>query len=322
MALPDLFVERLRAIVPEVQFERVLRTFHQPKRTSFRVNTLREDVETALRSLSREGIEVEPVRGVKGAYAVEASTRDALLRSMQARENRLYVQNASSQLPPLILDPNPGDRVLDLCAAPGSKTRQMACFMQDEGELVAVEKVRSRFFKLKANIEQQGARCVRPVLANGAAYWHREPESFDRVLVDAPCSTEGRFRAEDPETTRYWSLRKIREMQSKQRKLLFSGIQALKPGGVLVYSTCSFSPEENEIVLSKALKTFGDALEVLPVTLEGVGCVLQKGLAEWNGRAMNADVRNALRVLPDEVFDGFFVAQLRKCRSTIQEQKK
>ncbi len=265
------------------------------------------------------GLTPESVEGVQGAFVVPAEQRIRLLESGPALREAIYVQNISSQLPPLILDPKPGDRVLDLCAAPGSKTRQIACLMEDMGKIIAVEKVRKRFYKLKANVVDQGSTIVQPFLGSGTAYWHREPEAFDRVLVDAPCSTEGRFRADDSETTRYWSKRKIKEMQSKQRKLLFAGIQALKPGGTLVYSTCTFAPEENEIVVSKALKTFGEAVELTSAGLDTLDeRQIQGPLRAWNDRAFSPLASEALRVLPDGVFEAFFVACFAKHESTLR----
>lgn len=319
MPLPELFVQRLRKIAPQDKFEGVLASFYLSKQTSFRINTLAAEEEDVLHVLSNAGIQATEIQGVAGGYSVSSEQRDPLSSSSVAREGLIYVQNASSQLPPLILDPQPGEHVLDLCAAPGSKTRQLACIMEDTGEIVAVEKVRKRFYKLKSNLQEQGSRCVVPRLANGAAYWHKVPESFDRVLVDAPCSTEGRFREADPETTRYWSIRKIKEMRSKQRKLLFSGIQLLKPGGTLVYSTCSFAPEENEVVVSKLLKTFGEAIELLPIGTEISKDAVQTGITHWSGRQLGDHVSLALRVLPDETFEGFFVARFLKKRSTIRK---
>ena len=163
-----------------------------------------------------------------------------------------------------MLAPQPGERVLDLCAAPGSKTGQIAAVMQDAGEIVAVEKVRDRFFRLRANVAGQGATCVCARLGSGTAVAHTDPEAFDRVLLDAPCSTEGRFQTNVPATTAYWSPRKIKEMRAKQGRLLYAAVQALRPGGTLVYSTCTFAPEENEGALAKMLKTFGDRVEVVP----------------------------------------------------------
>jgi len=317
--LPERFVERLRAVVPENRFEGVLATFGAPTAIGFRVNPLRGEGAETLAMLAAGGIEATPVGGVPGAYAVPAEQRAALLASRAHTEGRVYVQNVSSQLPALVLDPQPGERVLDLCAAPGSKTGQLAALMQNEGEVVAVEKVRPRFFRLRANIAAQGATNVRPVLASGTAFWHREPEAFDRVLLDAPCSTEGRFRADDAETTRYWSERKVKEMRQKQERLLFAAVQALRPGGTLVYSTCTFAPEENEGVLEKALRTFGDAVELVEVGLPETGPVAdaaQEGLVAWGGRSYGPAVVRARRVLPDGLLEAFFVARLVKHAST------
>ncbi|MCH7638482.1 MAG: RsmB/NOP family class I SAM-dependent RNA methyltransferase [Bacteroidetes bacterium] len=317
--LPELFVERLRSIVPPERFDGVLGSFSAPQAVGFRINRLKGSEDAALDELRSVGLSPEAVSPVPGAFAVPAEQRPQLLNSEPASRDAIYIQNVSSQLPPLILDPQPGERVLDLCAAPGSKTRQLACLMQDEGEIVAVEKVRKRFYKLKANVARQGSTIVRPVLGSGTAYWHREPEAFDRVMVDAPCSTEGRFRTDDPETTRYWSRRKIKEMQAKQRRLLFAGIQALKPGGTLVYSTCTFAPEENEAVLHKALRTFGDAVELVDARLDDlVGDAAQPGLLGWNDRVFNPHVSKARRVLPDGTFEAFFVACFTKHESTMR----
>lgn len=321
LSLPTDFVERLGAIVPPDRFEAVLDTFTAPRTPGFRINTLHADTEAVLDALRADGLSPTPVEGVRDAYTVPTVQRAGLLASLPYAEGHVYVQNVSSQLPALLLDPQPGERVLDLCAAPGSKTRQLACLMQNKGEVVAVEKVRDRFYKLRSNLAEQGSAIVLPVLASGTAYWHREPEAYDRVLVDAPCSTEGRFRVGDPETTRYWSPRKIREMQAKQRKLLFGGIQALKPGGTLVYSTCTFAPEENEMVLTKALKTFGDAIELVESGLPTTGPVAaatQDGLTEWNGRAFDPRVTRAQRVLPDGMLEAFFVAKFHKRASTLR----
>ena len=225
-------------------------------------------------------------------------------------------------MPVHVLGPRPGERVLDLCAAPGSKTGQIAAAMANDGEVVAVEKVRERFFKLRANVAAQGATVVRPRLGSGTAVAHTDPEAFDRVLLDAPCSTEGRFRSDVPATTAYWSPRKVKEMRAKQGRLLYAAVQALRPGGTLVYSTCTFAPEENEGALTKMLKTFGGRVEVVPV--EGLGDgpaggpLVREGLGEWDGRAFHPDVRHARRVLPDGRFEAFFVARIVKHETTAR----
>ena len=316
--LPDLFLDRLQRIVPPHRLDGVLETFSAPLATGFRVCTLRTDAASALDALAAEGVAFEPVGGVPGAYAVAPDDRAALLASAPYARGDLYVQNPSSQLPPHLLAPEPGERVLDLCAAPGSKTGQLAALMEDRGEIVAVEKVRGRFARLRQNVLGQGATIVRPVLGSGAASWHHEPEAFDRVLLDAPCSTEGRFRAAEAETTRYWSRRKIKEMRGAQRSLLFSAVQCLRPGGRLVYSTCTFAPEENEGVLAKALRTFGGRIGVVDAGLDAaLAPLVQPGLDGWNGRAFPKAVGRARRVLPNGRFEAFFVAVLTKHESTV-----
>jgi 16S rRNA (cytosine1407-C5)-methyltransferase len=318
--LPDPFVARLEQIVPADRLPGVLASFEEPVATGFRVNTMLRPEPDVLMALQDEGVPIESVEGVPGAFAVPPEGRPALLASLPYAEGHVYVQNVSSQLPPHALAPRPADRVLDLCAAPGSKTGQLSAMLGEGGEVTAVEKVRPRFYKLKANVYAQGATNVLPWMGNGAAYWRREPEAFDRVLVDAPCSTEGRFRTHDPETTAYWSLRKVREMRSKQQKLLWAGIQALKPGGTLVYSTCTFAPEENEAVLAKALRTFGEAIEIVDANLPDTGPVAEQtvpALAEWEGTAFPEGVREARRVLPNGLLEGFFLARVAKHAPTV-----
>ncbi len=321
MPLPEPFVARLREIVPADRVDAVLATFESPIATGFRITTLLRDEADVLMMLRDEGVPFEPVEGVPGAYVVPAEARPSLLASRPYADGHVYVQNVSSQLAPLALAPREGERVLDLCAAPGSKTGQISALIGKGGEVTAVEKVRPRFYKLKANVYAQGATNVIPWLGNGAVYWRREPEAFERVLVDAPCSTEGRFRAHDPETMAYWSPRKIKEMRSKQVKLLWGGIQALKPGGTLVYSTCTFAPEENEGVVAKILKTFGDAVEVVDPGLPTSGPVAeaaQPGLTSWNDRELPAALELTRRVLPTEILEGFYVAKLAKRASTVE----
>ena len=324
MPLPDPFVARLQEIVPADRFDAVLASFEEPIATGFRVNTMLRDEDEVISVLEDEDVPLEAIEGVAGAYAVPADGRPALLASRPYADGHIYVQNVASQLAPLALAPREGDRVLDLCAAPGSKTGQLSTLVGKAGEVTAVEKARPRFYKLKANVYAQGATNVLPWMGNGAVYWRREPEAFDRVLVDAPCSTEGRFRTHDPETTAYWSPRKIREMRSKQVKLLWAGIQALKPGGTLLYSTCTFAPEENEGVVAKVLNTFGDAIEVVDAGLPTSGPVAEQvsaGLTEWNGRELPQSLELTRRVLPNALLEGFYVAKLAKRASTVDAKK-
>ncbi len=312
--LPDAFVERLKAILDPSDFSPALRSFFEPKATAFRANTLLANPADVVASLADEKIPAAPISWLPDGYTVAPEYRERLLASSCAQRHLIYVQNPSSMIPPVALDPHSDEEVLDLAAAPGSKAQQMACLMRNAGKITAVEAVRSRYYKLRNNMAAFGATCVRPFFQDGTRTWRHRPEYFDRVLVDAPCSSEGRFRADDVETTRFWSARKIREMSRKQRRLLYSAIQCLKPGGALVYSTCSLAPEENEAVIQKLLSRFKGALRVTPIELSVPQ--FRPGLASWQGQEFVPEIRHARRVQPDDTMDAFFICRLEKTAST------
>lgn len=308
--LPAAFLARLNTILPPERLADTLETFVQTPATGFRINTLRASRDSVLAALTVEGLTPQPVAWYEDAFWIPPDQRAALLASAAYRQQQIWIQNLSSMVPPLVLAPQPGEDVLDLAAAPGSKTLQMACLMQNEGHIAAVEVVRKRFFQLQTNLKQQGAQNVRTFLKDGTQVWRNRPEFFHRVLLDAPCSTEARFRTDDPETYRYWRVRKVYEMAHKQKELLISGLKCLQPGGTLVYSTCSFAPEENEGVLTQALDFFCDEVELVPLAFSAEN--QQPCLTEWDGAPFHPSVRHALRILPTPQMEGFFVAKLHK----------
>lgn len=316
--LPDAFLERLKRLLPPSTYDGVLRTFEQPRPTSFRINTLMAERAAVLEDLQALGLSLHPVSWFEDAFWVPAEERAELLQSTAYQENQIYIQNLSSMIPPIVLAPEPDERVLDLTAAPGSKTLQVACRMQGRGELAAVEVVRGRYYKLRDNLHAQGADFVRTFHKNGEYVWRNRPEYFDRVLLDAPCSSEGRFHVTEPNSFAYWKPRKVKEMAGKQQRLLYSAVQALRPGGTLVYSTCAFAPEENEGVLNRALKKFGDALTIEPLGLELPN--MQPPVASWNKRSFPSTLQAARRILPTDTMQGFFVCKLHKHHNTLPKR--
>ena len=314
---PEDFLERLKNIVPEDKYKTVLEAMSLPKATCFRVNTLKSDLDETRLGLQELGIDVNEVAWYKGAYWIKHQHRALLLSSPLYLEQKIYIQNLSSMLPPLVLNPQRGERILDLTAAPGSKTLQLACLVNQEAEIAAVEFVKSRFFKLRDNLKSQGATSVRTFLKDGRSVWKNRPEYFDRVLLDAPCSSEGRFHASVPESYAYWSSRKIKEMARKQRRLMYSAVQSLRPGGTLVYSTCSFAPEENEAIVAGILKRFPEALQLGSIKIDVDG--LERGLPAWKGKVFDNNVDQASRILPTYQMDGFFICKIQKIASTINE---
>ena len=308
--LPAEFIDRLKQIIPSDRFSDVLASFRQPKHTAFRVNTLIADVDTTCRELSDAGIELSPISWCDYAFFVEQSSRELLVRSAAFNEGRIYVQNPSSLLPPILLAPQPGEVVLDLCAAPGGKTLHLAALMKNHGTLSAVEPIKKRFFKLQNNLKLAQASMVKTYLTDGRSVGAKTPDRFDRILIDAPCSSESRFRTADHSSWEFWSERKIREQSRKQMGLLKSAVRALKPGGTIVYCTCSFAPEENEAPLEKTIKRFGDSIEIQAIDIPLPN--KQSGLAEWQGKKFNTQIRNAVRILPTSQMDGFFLCRLKK----------
>lgn len=308
--LPADFVSRLELIFPTKQLDSVLRTFAQPPKTIFRCNNIKNTTEQLLDLLTKSGIECNPLNGINGAFYVPENQRRALTKSIACMEGRLYIQNPSSMLPPVILSPKPGEEVLDLAAAPGGKTIHMADLMQNNGRIGAVEPVKKRFFRLKENLQRAGATVVKIYLKDGRSVGRQCPERFDRVLLDAPCTGEGLFDINNPKTTAFWSEKKIREMARKQLGLFHSAIQSLKIGGTLVYSTCTFAPEENEGIVDQILKKYGTAIEV--IELEIPGPETEQAMRQWRNIQFNEQVTRARRIVPDGLYEGFFICKMLK----------
>jgi len=207
--------------------------------TTLRANTLRGSAEALMRFFRDNAVKYRRVPWYSDAFVL-AELRERDVQAWPAyAEGRIYLQNLSSMVPALALGPRPGERVLDLAAAPGSKTTQMAALMANSGSILANDADAIRLERLAYNVRLQGCSIVEVRLGWGEKLGELSPESFDRVLLDVPCSGEGRFIVFEPATSRGWSRKGVTESVRLQKKLIASGTRALKPGGVLVYSTCT-----------------------------------------------------------------------------------
>ncbi len=218
----------------------------------------------------------------------------------------VFIQEAASMIPPLVLDPKPGDRILDMCASPGAKTTQIAGLMRNQGVLVANDYRIDRIKPLGLNIQRMGISNA--IITKMQGRFFRELE-FDRILVDAPCSGTGTIR-KSFKTLRIWNPNMVKRLAGTQKQLLETGFNNLKKGGTLVYSTCTLEPEEDEGVVSWLLSKYNDAkLECFELK----GLKRSEPVLEFEGTRFHDDVRKCLRIWPqDNDTEGFFVARFRK----------
>lgn len=312
LRLPEAFRERLALQLGADEAGRVIDALGEPRPRWVRANRLFTSPADLAAELADAGV---ALRAAPEPFGDAFELVDGDVRALQAtaafEQGRAYVQSLSSMAAVLALAPEPGESVLDLCAAPGSKTTQIAAAMQARGRLVANDRSKKRAFKLRAVLASQRVEDFVDVsVARGESFARREPGAFDRVLLDAPCSSEGRFHLDDASSWADWKPSKVKRLAAEQRRLLLAAFEALRPGGVLVYSTCTFAPEENEQVLSKVLRRWGDEATVEPSPVDFPGAL--PGLARWKDRDMDPRLEHARRFLPGGGFDGFFVARVRR----------
>ncbi|MFA5259945.1 MAG: RsmB/NOP family class I SAM-dependent RNA methyltransferase [Candidatus Omnitrophota bacterium] len=307
--LPPVFVDRLRLILPPQEQAAVLSHFSSPSVVSVRINTLKKSRGECLAALKDRGVRFQEVPWWPLALIIDPVSVDQITASGYFEQGWLYRQSLSSMLPVLALGPQPGERVLDMCAAPGSKTTQIAALMEGRGTIVAVEAVRSRFYKLKSVAAALGAGNI-IFCCLDARRFRSKDALFDKILVDVPCSCETRFKFSDPKTFAFWSPRKIKDMVRKQRGLLLAASRLLNPGGSLVYATCTFAPEENEGVVDWLLRKTASVWDIDPIRFPGVETT--PALTRWENREFDARVANCCRVLPTETMEGFFMVKLTR----------
>ncbi|MFW5903605.1 MAG: RsmB/NOP family class I SAM-dependent RNA methyltransferase, partial [Halolamina sp.] len=286
----------------------------RPLPQAVRVNTIK-----AARAGEDAGTAVERVRGAFTAEGIEATPvewNERVLRvdtgepgnSWPYVHGWVHGQEEVSALPPEVLGPQPGERVWDACAAPGSKTTQIADAMNDEGTVVANDNNLGRLSALRHNAERLG--ITNTIVTNqDARNFSTKPlafDEFDRALVDAPCSCEGTCR-KNPDVVDQWTLDHVHGVAGIQKGILARAVQATRPGGTVVYSTCTFAPEENEAVLDHVIANGDCEIVEFDLPIDTV-----PGVTEWEGESYDESVTRAHRVYPHHNdTGGFFCAKLR-----------
>lgn len=247
---PKGFCERMTALLGAAEYETFAASWERPRRPSLRLNPLKGSPPAV-----RESFHLTPVPWTLDGFYYDGAVRPGLSPWHDA--GAYYLQEASAMAPATLLDVRPGMRVLDLCAAPGGKSAQLAAMLAGKGLLVSNEIDPKRAAVLSRNLERMAAANALVLNEHPSKLAERFPAAFDRILVDAPCSGEGMFRKEEAAVTG-WSEDQILACARRQREILESAAVMLRPGGRLVYSTCTFAPEENEGVISAFLHAHPD----------------------------------------------------------------
>ena len=303
--LPKEFIEKLYENFTPLTVDKILSGMSGERSTTLRVNTLKSNIHEIMSILKENGIKFDRVSWYNDALIIKDISEKQLQKLEIYNEGYIYLQSLSSMIPPLVLNPIEGEKVLDLTAAPGSKTTQMAAMMKNTGYILANELDELRCERLRYNIEKQGANIVEVLNGRGETIGKKYENFFDKVLLDAPCSGEGRFLGTDAKTYRGWSERTVSELSKLQRKLFKSACQALKPGGYLVYSTCTLNREENENIIEWAL----DNSNEMKIKTETINLNI-KNIVEPISE--NIEVKKAIKIIPSRETEGFFIAKLKK----------
>ena len=367
--LPIDFINELNNDFTERNVDKILTGMSEERYTTFRVNYLKSNEVEVEDELVKNGVEFDKVRITEietksetdfetyfnfNAYVIYNKNEKDLSKLKIYEDGKIYVQSISSMIPPIILRPEPGERVLDMAAAPGSKTTQMAAMMNNEGYILANEIDKFRCEKLKYNVEKQGASIVHIINKDGTQL-NNSAKSFDKILVDAPCSGEGRFIVSNKKTYEHWSLKMQKELVEIQKKLLSNAINLCKINGTILYSTCALSLAENEKVIDWAINNFNIEIEKININIciekntrvklndlsqtskletnltnksetnlneEKEFVSYNSWVTKGNKKGLNDEIKNTIKILPNKLLEGFYVAKIKKLRIITAKNKK
>lgn len=298
--LPESFVNNLYNLFSPGTVDKILSGMCGERATTLRVNTIKSNIQSVMQYLKDKNIKFDRVQWYNDALIIKNANEKDIQKLDIFKNGEIYLQSLSSMIPPLILAPKLEEKVLDLTAAPGSKTTEIAALMNNKGSILANELDKIRCERLKYNVEQQGASIVQVINDYGERIGNKYPEQFDKVLLDTPCSGEGRFLASDAQTYHSWSERKVAELVKIQKKLFKSAYLSLKNSGIMVYSTCTLNKEENEQVLEWAIEGLG--LKLVDINID-----IKEAI-----KGQTIKTEKAMKILPSKNMEGFFVAKLQK----------
>lgn len=306
--LPEFLNQMLKEQYGEEISKRIIEGYCSNRYTTFRVNTLKSEPSIIEKKLTEKKIAFEKVPWSKEAFIIKNTSKKEIESLEIYEKGEIYLQSLSSMLPPIILEPKQGEDILDMAAAPGGKTTQIAAITTNKANITACEMNGIRAERLKYNIEKQGASCV--YIMKTDARKIDDFFSFDRILLDAPCSGSGTLNLDDSNLEKTFTAKLIEKSTCSQLALLKKALKILKPGKEMVYSTCSILSCENEEIIKKALK--GTGAEIVPIKFEGME----------NLPLLPTKIEGTLCVAPNEYYEGFFIAKIKKCQTRKQKDAK
>lgn len=276
----------------------IIEGYQTKRKTTLRINTIKSNIEEIKKELEKEKIEYETVKWSKEALIIKNADEKTIQEMEIYKNGKIYLQSLSSMLPPIILEPKEGTDILDMAAAPGGKTTQIAALTNNKAHITACEKNKIRAERLKYNVDKQGATCV--FIMPKDSRFIDDFFSFDQILLDAPCSGSGTLDYNDANVEKYFTEQLIERSSKTQKTLLSKAIKLLKPGHEMVYSTCSILDCENEDVVSSVIKNGN--IEIVPINFEGMEKL----------PILPTKISGTLCVKPTELYEGFFVAKIKR----------
>lgn len=298
------YIEKLYGKGSALKYEAFIKSDHS---TYIRINTFKTNLDAIQKSLKdKYQISSETIPGFPNALKI-TNNKNLIGKTIEHIIGLYYIQNLSSMIPALVLNPSEEDVVLDLCAAPGSKTTQLGELKKNKGTFVANEISSDRVKMLVYNLDRMN--IVNAGVLHNKGEWLSKiyQNYFDKILIDAPCSGLGIIQKKE-EVFDWWSQEKAEGLSELQTKLVVAGLKMLKTGGELVYSTCTLTVEENELMLNKILRKY--PVEILEINLP-VEC--HEGFTTYDNEKINSELSKTKRILPWKIdSEGFFIAKLKK----------
>ena len=296
--IPSFLIEMLEKQYGESITKKILEGYKAKNPVTFRVNTLKTDVREVKKILNDRGIAYEKVSYDPNALIIK-TVRENVIKELDIYKNgEIYLQSLSSMLPPILLNPKEGTDILDMAAAPGGKTTQIAALTNNKANITACEINLVRVEKLKYNIEKQGATST--FIMQTDARRIDNLFSFDQILLDAPCSGSGTLNLYNINMENNFTQKLINKSIASQKALLKKAINILKPGKEMIYSTCSILSCENEEIVSSVLSK--NKVEIVPIEFEGIEKL----------PLLPSKIYGTICICPTSLYEGFFVAKIKK----------